>query len=274
MLARTLLIVGCALALAPLHSVTAQQSDYVIAPRDVLSVTVWNQADLSGKFKIDADGTFMFPLVGRVQAASRSPRDVADKLKKLLADGYIKDPQLSVVVEPYRTQTVYVMGEVRQAGSYPLTREMTLIEILARAGSTTERAGAVVVITRPRTGGEAVTSSGEEAGPPELIRVNLNSLQSGAASENILLRDGDTIFVPRAESFYVLGAVKNPGSYTAQDPTTVLKALALAGGLTERGSSGRIRIIREVAGSKKQIKVKLDELVQPGDTIIVGERLF
>jgi polysaccharide export outer membrane protein len=107
-----------------------------------------------------------------------------------------------------------------------------------------------------------------------VIRVNLKSLQIGGSAENVLLRDGDTVFVPRTESIYVLGAVKNPGTYPIQDQVTVLQALALSGGLTERGSFRHIRVIRQGDPTKKQVKVKPQELLQPGDTLVVGEGLF
>ena len=92
--------------------------------------------------------------------------------------------------------------------------------------------------------------------------------------QNIELHDGDTIFVPRAESAYVFGQVKNPGAFVIQKDTTVLQALSLAGGVTENGAMNRIKIVRMVNGEKKEIKVKLTDVVRPGDTIIVPERYF
>ena len=100
-------------------------------------------------------------------------------------------------------------------------------------------------------------------------------MQNGVFTDNIVLRDGDTVFVPRAESVYVFGQVKNPGAYTLQQKdTSVLQALSLAGGMTDRGATTRIRIVRMMAGEKKELKVKLSDIVLPGDTIIVAERIF
>ena len=111
--------------------------------------------------------------------------------------------------------------------------------------------------------------------PDNIVRVDLRALESGVVAENAALRDGDTIFVPRAESVYVFGQVKNPGAYALQQKnTTVLQALSLAGGVTDRGSTGRIKIARIVNGSKQELRVKLADIVQPGDTIIVQERFF
>ena len=108
----------------------------------------------------------------------------------------------------------------------------------------------------------------------EVIRADIKALQSGRLSENAALRDGDTIFVPRAELVYVFGHVHSPGAYTLQRGVTVLQALSLAGGVTDRGATGRIRIARVVDGKKNEERVKLDDKVQPGDTIIVPERFF
>ena len=91
---------------------------------------------------------------------------------------------------------------------------------------------------------------------------------SHAEDQNVALKDGDTIFVPRAESVYVFGQVKNPGAYALQQrDTTVLQALSLAGGVTERGATGRIKIVRIKKGKTVEVKVKLTDTVRPGDTI-------
>jgi polysaccharide export outer membrane protein len=137
----------------------------------------------------------------------------------------------------------------------------------------------------PTASGEAViVHAGENASGPtmpvsddmkDLVRVNLRDLEKGTVTSNAALRDGDTVFVPRAQSIYVFGQVKNPGAYAMQQTdTTVLQALSLAGGVTDRGTTSRIKIVRIVNGDKKELKVKLTDLVQPGDTVIVSERFF
>ena len=255
---------------------TARQSgNYVIGPQDVLTITVWDQADLSGKFTVEADGSFSFPLIGRIKAGGLTLRELETSLKKRLADGYFKNPQVSVAIETYRSQRVFVVGEVRNPGTYPLTGDMTLIEVLARAGSTTISASGEAVIVRPPTGN---TTSGPVLpgqGESDVIKVDIKDLQSGVMSRNVALRDGDTIFVLRAESIYVFGQVKNPGAYALQQKdTSVLQALSLAGGVTDRGSTSRIKIVRIVDGKKVEVKAKLTDIVKPGDTIMVPERFF
>ena len=249
---------------------------YTVGPNDVLLVTVYNQPQLSGKFAVEADGTFAFPLLGRVQAGGLSVRTIEDTLRQRLAAGFVNDPQVSVTVDQYRSQQIFVMGEVKQPGSLQFTGSMTLIEALARAGSMTEHAGTDVVIVRSsNASGSAAPAQNPNAPGDGAIRVNLQSLQSGALSQNVALRAGDTIFVPRAETVFVSGEVRNPGEYVMRSSgMTVRQALALAGGVTERGSSRRVQIVRVVNGKEVATGVNLQTTVQAGDTIVVLGRFF
>jgi polysaccharide export outer membrane protein len=252
-------------------------TDYIVGPQDVLTITSYDQADLSGKFAVEADGTFTYPLIGRFKAGGLTLRATEEQLKaRLKNEGYFNNPQITVAVEQYRSQKVFVVGEVRTPGTYAITGDMKLIEALARAGSTLPTASGEVVIVHPSAGQAA---SGPVLPPADgdsdsVVRVDLQELQKGILSNNAALRDGDTIFVPRAELVYVFGEVKNPGGYAVQKNTTVLQALSLAGGVTDRGSTTRIQVIRVINGDKKEIRVKLTDLVQAGDTIVVSERFF
>ena len=253
---------------------TAQSAaDYVIGAQDVLTVQVFDQADLGGKYTVEADGTFSFPLIGRVTAGGLTLRSFEVELKRKLADGYFRNPQVTVAVEQYRSQRVFVMGEVRAPGPVALTGGMTLIEALARAGSTQPTASGEVAVVRAPQGAKGPVVPAQDAGT-EVFRASIRDLESGALSQNIELRDGDTIFVPRAETAYVFGQVKNPGGYAVQKDTTVLQALSLAGGVTENGAMNRVKVVRIVDGAKREVKVKLTDIVRAGDTIIVPERYF
>jgi polysaccharide export outer membrane protein len=253
---------------------TAQSAgEYVIGPQDVLAIQVFDQADLGGKYTVETDGTFTFPLIGRITAAGLTLRKFESELKKKLADGFFTNPQVTVAIEQYRSQRVFVMGEVRVPGPVPLTGGMTLIEALARAGSTLPSSSGEVAVVRAPNGAKGPTLPDPDKAA-EIIRASIRDLEGGSIRQNIELRDGDTIFVPRAESAYVFGQVKAPGAYSIQKNMTVLQALSLAGGVTEHGAMNRIKIVRLVNGEKKELKVKLTDLVEPGDTIIVPEKYF
>ena len=106
------------------------------------------------------------------------------------------------------------------------------------------------------------------------MRVSMADLQSGRA-QSIILADGDTVFVPKAETFFVTGYVKNGGPFLHDPSMTVSKAISMAGGVTEKGSRSRLRITRLVNGKQVVVKdVKPDDPVLPGDSIEVMSRLW
>jgi polysaccharide export outer membrane protein len=253
----------------------SKNPNYVVGPQDVLTVTVFNEPQLSGRFRVENDGQFTYPFLGRISAAGTSVAEISKLIRDRLADGYLRDPQVIVEVELFRSQSVFVMGEVRSPGKYTLTGAVTLVEALAQAGSTAPTAGTEVLILHPRQPtGDAPTlpEDGEtgETGDADVERINLRDLQEGKLAANVEVREGDTIFVPKAQRFYVTGYVRNPGAYVFEPNLTVLQAISLAGGLTERGSSGRVRIVR----NKKEIDAKPTDIVQPDDTIVVRQRLL
>ena len=266
------------LALAGAGLLAQSAANYVIGPRDVLTIQVFD-TEISGKYTVEADGTFSFPLIGRIQAAGRTLREFEEDLRAKLADGYYRNPQVSVAVDQYRSQQIFVIGEVRTPGPVPLTGGMTLVEAIARAGSTLPSAsGEVVVVRAPQ--GAAKDANGvapvtpDQEGAAEIFRASIRSLEAGELHENIQLADGDTLYVPRAETAYVFGEVRNPGAYSIQKDMTVLQALSLAGGATEHAALNRVKIVRIVDGERKEVRVGLTDIVRPGDTIIVPERYF
>src|SRR5262249_45649943 len=108
------------------------------------------------------------------------------------------------------------------------------------------------------------------SGDADVERISLSDLQAGKLSANVTIRDGDTIFVPKAQRFYVTGQVRSPGAFVLEPNLTVLQAISMAGGLTDRGSTRRMRIVR----NKRQVSAKESDVVQADDTIIVRPRLF
>lgn len=258
--------------------------DYVVGSQDVLIITSYDQPDLSGKFTVEADGTFTYPLIGRLHAGGLTLREVEAELKRqLIEQGFFRNPQITVAIEEYKSQKIFIVGEVRRPGAYPLSGDMRLIEALALAGSTLPTASGEAVILHASNQAVIVDSSEQsDSDPPafrrdtaqDVIRVNLRDLENGVLSQNLPLRGGDTIFVLRAENVFVFGQVKNPGAYPLHPNTTVLQALSLAGGVTDRGSMSRIQIVRIVNGEKQEIRAQLSDAVQAGDTIVVPERFF
>jgi len=276
---RVLAVLGV-LAAGPLWA----EDPYRIGPRDVLRVIVLGQAEMTGAFPVDTGGDLTFPILGKVPAAGSTTAELEAELTRRLADGYLKRPQVSVTIDEFHSHQVFVTGEVEKPGAYALKADRSLRALLGEVGSLGPNAGHALVVIRPRTpepppegASEAPAEepgAGDEAPEAEVFRVSLTELQSGQPQANILLEAGDTVHVPRAAQVYVSGHVARPGPYRYQEGATVLQVLTLAGGITERGSSKRIKILRNVDGQKVELKVKLGDVVQPEDTLVVPERFF
>jgi polysaccharide export outer membrane protein len=252
---------------------------YVVGPDDVLAISVFGQADLTGKFNVETDGTFSYPLIGRVEAGGRSLRVIEVEVRARLADGqFVRDPQVTVSVAEYRSQQVFVLGEVRQPGTLEFTGTMMLLEALAGVGSTTERASSEALIIRRSAAAASPApvdlARAQESPGSEVTRIDLEKLQTGALELNVPLQSGDTIFVPRLPTVFVSGNVRSPGEYALRKPLTVRQVITLAGGVTDRGSTRRIQIVRLVDGDEATVNASLEDVVQAGDTILVRERFF
>jgi len=258
------------LLLAAFAAPLSAQSDYAIGKQDVLAIVVWEQPALSTKYTVDLDGTFTFPMIGRVAAAGLTPQQLEGELRRRLDGRFLKNPQITVSIEQYRSQRVFVIGDVKQTGPLPLSRPMTLVEALSVAG-VSSTATEVVVVRNQGANGPVMPGPANAA---QTSTIDLRDLQSGRAGENLDLRDGDTIFVPRPATVFVSGQVKSPGEYVVRRDATVLQALALAGGATDRGTTKRLKIIRTVNGKREEIKAEPETAVQGGDTIVVAQRYF
>jgi polysaccharide export outer membrane protein len=150
-----LLLAGQAPAAAPSASapdgVQKPSNDYIVGPQDVLKVTVFGVPELTRDVTVDTDGTFDFPLVGRIKASGLTVRAVETELKSRLSNGYLVNPTINVDVGAYRSQTVYILGEVREPGRKMLAGNASIMSALAEAGFTTNAGSYVIVSHRPAT---------------------------------------------------------------------------------------------------------------------------
>jgi len=212
------------------QAATPASPSYVIGPRDSIRITVFDEAELSGTYQVDSDGMLMFPLIQRIQAGGLTLREFQDRLTAQLSKDYIKNPQVRVEVDTYKSQSVFVLGEVRAPGKVVMTGTMTLLEALAQAGSPTTTASSEITITHPKKG-HSNGAAGDADGDKTIV-----SMADPVAANAFVLHDGDIVTVPKAQTFYISGNVRNPGSYVLQTGETLEQALAVAGGMTERGT--------------------------------------
>lgn len=247
-------------------------ADYTVGPHDVLNVVVFGEADLTKTVTLDADGSFDFPHVGRVKAGGLTARDVAGLTAKLLKAYYV-NPQVSVEVAKFRSQNIIVMGNVHAPGQYPLTGNMSVLGMLAAAGSPTSAAASYVVISRAAGSDPPLPQQG--TGGASSLRISIKDLQTGQLPDGFSLRDGDTINVPKAETVTVIGHVKTTGPIVLEGNMTVYEVIARAGGVTDKGALNRAKVLRLVDGKVQPVKgMKLSDFVQPGDTVDVPQRFF
>jgi polysaccharide export outer membrane protein len=258
----------------PLATTPVNPNSYKIGLNDEVKITVYDEPDLSMMYRVDADGSISFPLIGRVQAAGGTLAELQQRITKMLASGYIRNPQVRVEVNQYKSQFVYVIGEVRAPGKITMTgTTMTLLEALALAGSPTSSASNEVIVVHPNRPNSATATPGTDVEGAR-ITVNRKDLELGKAGQDVVLQDGDIINVPSAQHFYITGMVRNPGTFVLDPGMSIQQAIALAGGLNERGSDRRIKISRLVNGKLTEISVSLEDKIQPGDTITISGRFF
>jgi polysaccharide export outer membrane protein len=254
-------------------SATLPRVNYVAGAQDVLKITVYDEAGLSGTFRVDTDGAIQYPFLGRVVVAGKTLPQIEETLKTQLEAGFVRRAEVAVEIDQYRVRSIFVIGEVRTPGKYPMGAQMSLIEALAAAGSVTPTAGGDVLILHAAMPTTAQNAEAPEVAPEErTTRVSLADVQVGR--QNVLLNEGDTVFVQKAEKFFITGQVKSPGAYTYERNLTVLQALALAGGISDKGSGRRMKVIRFVNGKKVEKGIDMEDVIEPGDTIVVPQRLL
>ncbi len=243
---------------------SASAQDYLVGEGDVLKIAVYDHPDLATVTRVTAEGTIIFPLIGQVSVNGMTVAQISAEIAEHLSNGYVVNPQVSVFIEEYRSKKVVIIGEVKNPGLYTLPGQASLLELLSKAGGPTKDSGDRASIKRKGSGGE------------RLIEIDLKKLLTEEdLSFDIQILDGDTIYVQKASVVYVTGEVRSSGAYRYDEGLTVVKAITMAGGFTEKASAGRVKIMRKESGREMILeRAKMDELVRPDDVIIVPESLF
>jgi len=237
-----------------------------LGPGDSVSIQVYGQPDMATTVYVSDDGTIPVPLAGPVPVAGLSPAEASQRIEKALRDGkFLVHPQVTLTVMVSRSQRVSVLGQVGKPGVYPIESNTTIFDLLAMAGGALDTGSEEIFLLRK-----------DAAGTLQRYPINLKGLDN---SKNAVpaqgLRGGDSILVPRAEQFYIYGEVTSPKKYRVEPGMTVVQAIAVAGGVTARGSERRVDIKRLVADGKYvTVKAKLNDLVKADDVIHVKESIF
>lgn len=253
-------------AVAQPSTPTAAAAEYRLGSGDVVRINVYQNPDLAIETRVTEAGLISYPLLGSIRVGGLS----VTATEKLIADGlrsgnFVKQPQVTLVVTQVRGNQASVLGMVNRPGRYPIeVADMRLTDLLAMAGGTAVNGSDMVVVT------------GTRDGKPFRAEVDMPSVfATGGTGKDMLINNGDSIWVDRQPLVYIYGEVQRPGPMRVERGMTVMQSLATGGGLTQRGTQKGIRIHRRAADGKVQVvEPMLDDKVQDGDVVYVRESLF
>jgi polysaccharide export outer membrane protein len=240
----------------------------VLVPGDQVKMTVFGRPEMETTTYVGSDGAIRVPLAGPVLVGGLSPGDAAQRIEGALKAGqFLVNPHVTLTVVVTENH-ISVLGEVKTPGRYAIESNTTVLDALALAGGRSEKGDDEIYLLREESSGEVTR-----------MPINLRGLNNstGALSDAVTLRlhTGDKIFVPLARQIYVSGEVRLPAPYRLESGMTVLQAIALAGGVTEKGSNRRVEIRRrKPEGGFQVLSGRLTDTLQPDDVITVKERIF
>lgn len=267
-------------------SVSSEDTRYRIGPGDVLSITVRKAPELSGSVRVDQRGMIRIPMIDEaVPAACKTESELAVNIATLYLE-YKNNPSVEVFVSEFQSRPVAVIGAVNAPGQFRLQRQVGLLEVLSFAGGPSPRSGRVINVIH--AGGpnicetKASDSNSAAVAPQEVSVYKLYDTLKGKAGSNPFVQPGDIVSLLEADQVFVIGHVNAPQAIFLRDqPITILRAIAIAGGPARDASTSRVRITRQINGGdgKQEIIVDLnaiqkqkavDILLLPDDIVQVG----
>jgi polysaccharide export outer membrane protein len=256
---------------------TTKPVDYVIGSGDVLGIEVFDVTELTREVRVNESGFVTLPLIPvKIQAAGLTTFQFQDKIAELLqTNGLVSHPEVSVTVKERHGEPITMAGAVKSPMVIQAIGRVTLLEALSQAGGIAADAGETITIARPAPASNSGGPAAQDA-PPTLITVNLKQLlDSGNPKYNIPLFGGDVVNVAHAGIVYAVGAVLHAGGFVmSQDheQMSVLKVLALTGGLTPTAKSTRAVILRrnDNSGERQQVPVNVRSILtlKSGDVLM------
>jgi polysaccharide export outer membrane protein len=251
--------------------------DYRIGPRDVLEIEVEDAPELSGVFEVNSKGTIPMRYLRVISVQGKTSEEVA----KFIADGlrvkYLKDPRVSITIKQYNSRTFFIQGSVRTPGVYQIESRASLFKLINLAGGLQDDHGSTAFIVRevkkdaatqpatdpPPQSSQLTDSAAQQPADQateqyEMTPANIAGLQNGHFEQNVMLRPGDLVIIPKTDLFFVSGEVVQPGEYPLKPNTTVGQAITLARGVTFNAAKGKTIIFREDEKSGERVKIDVD----------------
>jgi polysaccharide biosynthesis/export protein len=247
-------------------------AEYRLGAGDLIEISVFGVDSFRSTLRISASGTIKLPLLEPVAAAGLTPAELEHRLAGLLDGEVIKNPQVSVFVREYRSQSVYVLGSVKNPGQYQIALQLKIVDVIAMAGGLNSNAVDEAVIQR------GAAESAEE------IKVNLRDLlEKGDLTQNVVVRGGDVVHIQErlTQTVYVIGEVNRAGAFTMspRQSLRVSQAFAYAGGPTKTAKLSKGILVRYGdKGERKEVPIDFgsvlsgkqeDFFLQPNDVIYV-----
>jgi polysaccharide export outer membrane protein len=235
---------------SPAPPASPVRGPYRLGVGDRLEISVFGHEDMRQDLEVLADGTVALPMVGVVPVAGKTVSELRGELEAKLKD-YLVDPQVSLDIKDYKSQSVNVVGEVKNPGQYYLKGSTTLVDIIALAGWMTANAGGEVILTRRETDPAKGTQL------RQIVVLKENLVGSEQVHNNPLVQGGDVVSIGPKQYFYIRGEIVKPGQYPLEDHPTLMKAISIAQGLTQFARKKGIEVIRMVNGVQTKMEVDL-----------------
>jgi polysaccharide biosynthesis/export protein len=241
-------------------------TDYRLGAGDAVRISVYQNPDLTLEARISEAGLVSYPLLGNIKIGGMS----VSAAETLIAEGlksrnFVRTPQVSLLVTQVRGNQASVLGQVNHAGRFPIeATDLRLSDLLSLAGGISVTGADTVVLVGRRSG--------------QRIRKEIdvdNIFRSADGQDDMLVLDGDVVYVQRAPVAYIYGEVQRPGPMRLERGLTVMQALATGGGLSARGTEKGVRVHRKGPDGKPQVlQPAMDDVLRDGDVVYVRESLF
>ncbi len=285
------------------------ENDYTLGPGDVLDITVFGGEEFDRKVRVSGTGNITFPYLGSVLAEGRTVPELAFTLELMLGEKYLKNPQVSVFMEEFRSKKVTVVGEVGSPQVLRLQKNSsTLMEALGNAGGVLKEAGNTIYVIRTAPIQAVASTSSSESESLELaISHHTHNLTADEEAIVVQMQDtvipidmrdlfeyrnpmanievfaGDIVSVPRGQFVFIMGQVDKPGGHPLTEGMTALQAVSMGGKFAPTYTPRNVRLIRRdhdgstTFATLDLVKIKNGEEddveILPGDVLIVGRSI-